>query len=333
MIEGSVRFARGLGEVNGFASVTAFGARWPTYAELLALEGTRLLNVGRRLRLAWALLRGRSWRPVVHAAVRRHPFLRPILAQHPVLFRPLLAQFLDPRLGAGMRHVAFAHDLEFTGGRIHEAVPGFFPAALKTTLWTDPSGAWTVELALNLQSPQEGLWRLSLLARDGVRAFSACFSVLPGPRLFVGAVQGGTVGAGFGALDHIQAATRDLHGMRPPFFLFEVLRTLAQTWGVQSISGIAARYQPKNWAKRRARREVRFGYDAYFQDLGGERADDGNWAVPVQAAERSLEEIPSRKRAMYRRRFAMLRALRASVAARFTGEVIESAAAPHYDAA
>jgi uncharacterized protein VirK/YbjX len=313
--------------------MAALGSHWPTYGEFLALDGTRLLNVGRRLRLAWALMRGRPWRAVLQATARHCPYLRPTLAQRPVLFRPLVTQFLDPRLGTGMRYVSVAHDLEFTGSRVHDAFPGFFPADLKAALWIGPEGGWTVELALNVQSPQEGLWRLSLVGRDGVRAFSLCFSVLPGRRLFVGAAQGGTVGAGYGALDHIQAATRDLHGMRPPFFLFEVLRTLARTWDVQAITGVATRYQPKNWAKWRARREVRFSYDAYFRDLGGVVGGDGNWDVPLAAPERPLEEVPSRKRAMYRRRFALLRELRASVGARFRRGALESGGLGRSDAA
>jgi uncharacterized protein VirK/YbjX len=267
----------------------------------------------------------------MNAAVAGVPALRQVLAAHPELLRPLLAQFLDPRLGVAARHRAFAHDLTFTAPRLDAAYAGFFPHGRTAELWRDERNGWSVAIELNLQSPQEGLWRLALLAPDGMRVFSLCFSVLNGPELFLGAVQGGTVGARCGALEHIQAATRDLEGLRPAFLLVEALRAVGACWQIERFTGIGAAHQPKTWAKRRARAEIRFDYDRFFQDLGGARRPDGNWDVPPVAAERRREDVPSRKRAMYRRRFGLLRALRASVGERLVRDGVVASSIRYCD--
>ena len=41
----------------------------------------------------------------------------------------------------------------------------------------------------------------------------------------------------------------------------------------------------------------------------------GNWSLSLETATRPLEEVPTKRRAMYRRRYAMLEALRQAVRA------------------
>jgi uncharacterized protein VirK/YbjX len=50
-------------------------------------------------------------------------------------------------------------------------------------------------------------------------------------------------------------------------------------------------------------------------------AADGNWEVPSAAPERRLEDVPSRKRAMDRRRRELTERLRAAVAMRWAAGV------------
>jgi len=286
---------------------------------MLAVDNTRILNVGRRLRLAWAINQTRRLRFVVDDAVARCPWVRATLVQHPILFRPLTSGFLDLRLSRKEQFESFAHDLDFTSTLIHREVSGFFPATLFLRLWQDPLNGYAVDLNMNLDHPQEGLWTVALHDPHQPRLFRICFSVIAGPRLFVGSVQGGQSDGTTKVADLIRAATKNCHGLRPHFLLFDVLRTLASIWRIGEIRGIATNRQLKAQSSGKRARAVRFSYDGYFKELGGLRALDGNWDVPADRPARSDAEIPSRKRTMYRRRAEFIAGMRAAVSASIRG--------------
>ena len=294
-------------------------APWPEYQTLLAVDRTRLFNLGRRLRLAFMIRRTRPLRDVVDLAVTRCPWLCPVMNRHPILFRPLLSRFLDARVGRRAAFSHYAHDLEFVASRLRAALPWFFPTALEATLWSDPVDGYRVSIAMNLAHPQEGLWQLGLDSPTGLRLFSICFSVLPGPCLFVGAVQGGRTTAEADVDRQIRVATRQLEGLRPHFLLFGVLRAVAAAWGVRRMVGVSSRHQLKSGRLREGRAALLFSYDRYFGELGASRRADGNWDVPVVSAARDLAAVPSRKRAMYRRREVLLSRIQDAVVARLAG--------------
>jgi uncharacterized protein VirK/YbjX len=292
-------------------------APWPERRTLLAIEKTKILNIGRRLRLAWAVERSKTLRPLVDESVQRCPWVRPAMDRYPILFRPLMSRFLDPRLRSRQLFTYYAHDLEFTSTHINRAFPNFFPFNLSEPLWIDRAHDYVVDLSMNLAHPQEGLWQLSLRTSNQTRLFSMCFSIVPGPRIFVGSVQGGRSDDGVNLADLIRTATKDFEGMRPHFLLFDVLRTLAAIWNVERITGIANRHQLKAHSHSKHAQAVRFSYDSFFQELGASRMHDGNWDVALTSQTRGIADAPSRKRAMYRRRFILMARLRDEVSTRF----------------
>jgi uncharacterized protein VirK/YbjX len=299
---------------------------WPEYKTLLAVDRTKILNIGRRVRLAWAVERSKRFRTLVDEAVLRCPWVRPAMNRHPILFRPLMSMFLDPRLSARQSFTYYAHDLEFTSTHINRAFPNFFPLALNEPLWIDRVHGYSVDLSMNLAHPQEGLWRLSLKSANQTRLFSMCFSVLPGPMIFIGSVQGGRSHGGVNLADLIRSATKDFEGMRPHFLLFDVVRTLAASWKIESLTGVANRNQLKARSRSQNAKAVRFSYDAFFQELGAGRLRDGNWDVPLTLQAREITDAPARKRAMYRRRFALMAGLREQVSAFFDGALLTTTA-------
>jgi uncharacterized protein VirK/YbjX len=290
---------------------------WPEYGTLLAIDKTKILNIGRRLRLAWAVERSKKFRSLVDEAVSRCPWVRPVLDRHPILFRPLMSMFLDPRLSSRQLFTYYAHDLEFTSTHINRAFPNFFPLTLSEPLWIDRVHGYSVDLSMNLAHPQEGLWQLSLRSANQTRLFSICISILPGPMIFIGSVQGGRSDDSVKLADLIRSATKDFEGMRPHFLLFDVVRTLAASWKIESLTGIANRNQLKAHSHSKNAKAVRFSYDAFFQELGAKRMHDGNWDVPLAPQAREIADAPSRKRAMYRRRCTLMTGLREEVSAFF----------------
>jgi uncharacterized protein VirK/YbjX len=239
--------------------------------------------------------------------------------RHPILFRPLMSKFLDPRLRSSHLFTCYAHDLGFTSTHIHRAFPKFFPLNLSETLWIDRVHGYSVDLSMNLAHPQEGLWQLSLRNSNQTRLFSMCFSILPGPVIFIGSVQGGRSNDSANFADLIRSATKDFEGMRPHYLLFDVVRTLAASWNIESLTGIAERNQLKRHSHSKSAKAVRFSYDTFFKELGARPTRDGNWDVPLTLPAREIADAPSRKRAMYRRRFTLIAGLREEVSAFLTG--------------
>ena len=90
------------------------------------------------------------------------------------------------------------------------------------------------------------------------------------------------------------------------------LRDVASVWGTQRLAGLDPAHHIKGrWNLRK--RRLRFDYTAFWQEQGGELAADGHWTLPLQAAVRPLADVPSQKRAMYRRRQAMLQGMSQSI--------------------
>lgn len=245
------------------------------------------------------------------------------LSMHPELFLPLLATYLSPHLSMPERIDAVAYDLEFTPSRLRQILPDFLPFRREATLYVSSDSRFSIELSLNTQNPQEGLWRLTLLDQHRSQAYFLCFSVLRGPRFFIGAIQGGNTGNSAQRLGIIKAATKHFTGLRPPFVLLHVLRRLAATWNISFIAGAADAGQVSVLSHRRRRQPVHFSYDDFFLETGATLAPCGDWHVPMSAPERSLNDVPHRKRSLYRRRHLLLQSIDSQVVARLTPDVIE----------
>lgn len=282
-------------------------APWPSYQALFRIEGARPTYLRRRARVLVKSWRARCNSRALDDVVGRTPWLHAVLEAHPVLFRPVMGPFLDVRATSARERIGrFAHDLQFTARKIRATWPMFFAHGHVASLWRDPASDWSIEFSMNTDFPQEGLWRLSFVAPNRWRAFSLCFSVLPGPRVFVGNVQGGRPEAGTDGRCLIRASTRAFEGLRPPHVLLAVLRSLSGLWGIAEIVGVAHDNHLKGHSASRSAALVRFDYDQFWREAGGTRLADGNWMIPPASMTHSAEEIPSRKRAMYRRRAALL---------------------------
>lgn len=59
-------------------------------------------------------------------------------------------------------------------------------------------------------------------------------------------------------------------------------------------------------------------YDAFWSSLGGEMTDAGYYALPLTIARKSEADIASKKRAEYRRRYALLDSVVEQVPRRFS---------------
>ena len=96
-------------------------------------------------------------------------------------------------------------------------------------------------------------------------------------------------------------------GLRPKHLLVYILREVAAAWGITRIYAIgnsAHCFMRHRYQDRISM--MKSSYDELWNDAGGRPESNGFFWLPATNTRRSLHTIPSRKRAQYLRRFALL---------------------------
>ncbi|MBK0092451.1 VirK/YbjX family protein [Erwinia sp. S59] len=115
--------------------------------------------------------------------------------------------------------------------------------------------------------------------------------------------------------DVIRDATKAAHGVFPKRLLMEAVFILAQQCGVQAICAVGDTTHVFRSMRYRHSKGDKFfaSYSEFWLSLGGEARADDMFTLPLQMERKALEEIASKKRAEYRRRYALLDALNTQV--------------------
>ena len=91
--------------------------------------------------------------------------------------------------------------------------------------------------------------------------------------------------------------------MRPMYMLVNAFKNLAETLNCKLL-GIAHKNQGKyRWNDHS---KLLFNYDEFWQENEGVLNTQGYWELPLTIERKSLDEIQSKKRSMYRKRYEML---------------------------
>ena len=268
------------------------------------------LNLERRVKYLWRLaltwnVRGRLLREFDGQAMAAALF-----RAQPRAFYPVMNHLIDRRLSAQARLRTTLTSLRVVSQSVGDEanVRALLTQGITLVELTDQS---RVVLSLNDVSFHEGLWQIGLIGADGLRLYSIGFGFTEDGTLLMGNVQGPSL-KGDDGLDRIRDATHAAHGMRPPHLLVHTLRVLAARWGAKGFKGVDPENHVKGrWNLRDSR--LRFDYRAFWEEHEAKRGEDGNWAMPLETALRPIEEVPTKRRAMYRRRYAMLEALQQAV--------------------
>ena len=131
-----------------------------------------------------------------------------------------------------------------------------------------------------------------------------------GWEMLIGGVQGGHSER---SKEDVRLATHVFHGLRPKHLLLHLLRELAACWGISHIYAISDEAHCFMRRRYRGRVKIKSSYDELWRDAGGAPAANGFYAIPAAQSRRSLGNVPTRKRAQYRRRYALLDQLDAEV--------------------
>lgn len=169
------------------------------------------------------------------------------------------------------------------------------------------------------KAEREGESTLWLYDGNNVLLASATFSVVNenGQRaLVIGGLQGPRRNVSH---DVIKVATRACYGIFPKRLLIEVLWQMCAHTGISAVYGVSDNGHVFRALRYRFSKGRHFhaSYDEFWASIDGEKDNAWRWRLPLILERKSLESIPSKKRAEYRRRFQLLDEMNSSLDAFF----------------
>lgn len=150
---------------------------------------------------------------------------------------------------------------------------------------------------------REGHFALNVFNGDH-RSYSLSISLFE-DTVFIGGLQGRSTA---GALELYREMTRDFHGLRPRDFILDILRMLAPILGVTKIHAVADQYRffRHPYFRGGLDSSIALDYDDVWKDRGGDKVCATHFELPIKTVRRALDEVTSKKRGMYRKRYEML---------------------------
>jgi uncharacterized protein len=289
------------------APTSSAGLRWPDFTALWPEIGGG--SAFKQLKTHIRLWRARTLGPtLVNESIAPSDW-QPLFVRDAARLYPAISHFMDRRWTMPERFRRVANDLA------HARIA--FGASVCDALANDQSITLAqintdVQLVLepNTVSYHEGLWALSLRSATGTRLYTLSFAFLARNQVLIGTLQGPSFEAD--CRDALRTLTKQCHGLRPAPLLIAALQQCAPQWGVAAIEGIDPEHHIKGRWNLRNRR-LRFDYRAFYRELGGAREASGYWRLPTAAGRRDCADIPTRKRAEYRRRYALLDTMARSI--------------------
>lgn len=200
------------------------------------------------------------------------------------------------------------------------------PAALLLSHWSSQGASLAQLTGKNGEQYRIQLAALSMLDKEGESTLVFCdhndtvlaemtFTLCQRngtPTLFIGGLQGAK---NWVPHENIQIATKACHGLFPKRLLLETachLAPLLKATQIQAVGNDTHIYRNWRYAKKK-KDKLHADYDSFWLSMGGDPGDDGYFMLPNAITRKPMEEIASKKRAEYRRRYELLDSLAAQV--------------------
>lgn len=121
--------------------------------------------------------------------------------------------------------------------------------------------------------------------------------------MYIGAMQGPNVEA---ARDIVKRMTKWAHGYRTKNLILYMAQAVARSLDLKKIYAVSNYgYYANNHV--RSDRKLKTNFGDFWMEAGGRETEDKRFfELPLIESRKAIEEVPTRKRAVYRRRFAFL---------------------------
>jgi uncharacterized protein VirK/YbjX len=172
------------------------------------------------------------------------------------------------------------------------------------------------------------------LFRETIRVASLAFILGTqngAPAIFIGAIQGvNRAVSSEESLEIFRDLTKDFEGVRPRSLLLDILRMIAAELQVKTLLAVADenRHHRHKYFGAGEQSKLAANYNEIWSEHGGSpSAVPTFYELPVQQPRKELADVPTKKRAMYRRRYAMLAEIEAEVSNTIRESIAASSAA------
>lgn len=179
---------------------------------------------------------------------------------------------------------------------------------------------FTVKMGSYGKSEREGETNM-FLYMDGIRLAALTFCAARRPE---GAVMivGGFQGANRATVHEvIRQATKSCHGLFPKRLLLECLQRIGAGLGVRRILAVSDAGHVFRSLRYRYRKKSVFvaSYNEFWDSINAVPYSPSLYDIPLAIPRKTLEELPSKKRSEYRKRYALLDEMSDSMAAALEG--------------
>lgn len=229
--------------------------------------------------------------------IQQYPVLTVLLNKRPNYSYPLVHRFLDKRFNAKQRLEAICDNLTFLPEKL--TALGYPPLWEQAVDFGEIVPNFELRLNINEFQPMEGYWALELRQKSTQKLIYLLTFGKIQQALLIAVIQGSNTPE---AKETVKQLTKLCHGLRPAHLMIEVMKILTKALGYPTLLGIPHQYQNKSRFVQSKRYVV--DYDTIFRESGGKLQT--YWQLPLARRDEDLTDIPSKKRSMYRKRFAML---------------------------
>ena len=279
--------------------------QWP---DPHALYPDRNQKSYRMKRFRYRLRSWLHWQAVkkFESVVNKKPWLVDLLNQRANFSYPLVHRFLDKRFNTIQRFDAMCDNLTFLPEKL--TALGLPPLWQQAISFGEVIPDFEMRLTITDYQPMEGFWTLELVHSPSQELVYLLTFGKVQQALLIAVIQGPNFE---GSKEMVKLLTKKCHGLRPAYLMVEAMKALTNVLGYSALWGIPHKYQNKSRFVQSKRYVV--DYDAIFAESAGTLKD--YWELPLHFETKNMDDIPSNKRSMYRKRYAMLEQLQENMAA------------------
>ena len=244
--------------------------------------------------------------------------LSKVAAGYPFVYEQATRAFFYWRSTFEERARLIQEHMEFLSARLNDDFMLKLYGDKKIELWRLPLDETLGEMRLVMcaESGQrkEGLAAVMLNLSDDTPVYQILFWIAKAHgdwAMWIGAMQGPNVDD---ARELIKKITKKCHAYRTKNLILYAAQAVARSLGLKKIFAVTNEgYYANNHLRRD--RKLKTSFSDFWAEAGGTPTDDARfYELPLVETRKTAEEIPTHKRAQYRRRFALLDELDKSVA-------------------
>lgn len=271
--------------------------QFPTFKETYPAESRKLKILRQFLRFQFGTLYCRNEIKQFEVFLDAHPMWQTMFNDYTFRCNTILHKFCDKHFGKTQRLNAVLDSMALLEQHFSKSLCQTLINEKQIVLFEQDD--IQITLQLNAIEPHEGFFAFSLKYQSQW-VYNASLALLKPNTLLIPSLQGTNAE---NAQELIKTVTKKLHGIRPMYMMIYLGKLFAEHYQF-TLQGIAH----KNQVKYRFNDNTRllFNYDDFWQENGGKLNKSGYWTLDNTIERKPLEEIQSKKRSMYRKRYEML---------------------------